>query len=152
MADLHLSDFFSTFGINFYEEIAGLKPAKVFALVCYTYGWSYGCCLVVQDVSGRIWAVEEVTETKKRVSFISIHGETQNYFLFFYGVHTPAKFDSFKKDVALLTAIHYATTVTDELYCPNKSQCAHCDAGGCTDIYVQVTQDKTRLKSLHWVK
>lgn len=51
---------FSTFGINFYEEIAGLKSAEVFALVFYTYGWSYGCSLAVQNVRGDVWALEGI--------------------------------------------------------------------------------------------
>ena len=80
---------FSTFGFNFYEEIAGLKPAKVFALVCYTYGWSYGCCLVVQDMSGDIWAVEEVTETKKSVQFIQYRWRDAELLLvFLWGTHS----------------------------------------------------------------
>lgn len=133
MVDLCLSDFFLHLVLIFMRKLQDWNLPKCL-LWCYTYGWSYGCCLVAQDVSGDILAVEEVTETKKRVQFIQYRWRDIEL-LGFYGVHTPAtaaefylrgfavfgiscmgQFACFKNGAALLTAIHLKTTVTDELF------------------------------------
>lgn len=109
-------------------------------LVCYTYRWSYGCCLVVQYVDGDVWAVEEVTEIRKRVQLIQYKWRDTELLLSFYGLHTAAtatefcfrgfavlgfswvgQLGYFENDVALLTAIHLTTA--DELFSilPQKS-------------------------------
>lgn len=124
----------------FYEEVAELELAKVLWCVTLIYGWSCGCC--GQDVSGNIWAVGEVTESKERVQFVEYGWREQNYFLAFYGLETPAtvaKFYSrgfavlgfswvgksgcFKSDAALLTVITQLTTQLLSLMSCSLSQC-----------------------------
>lgn len=86
MADLCLSDFFLHLVLIFMRKLQDWNLPK--CLVCYTYGWSSGCCFVVQNVSGDM-TVEQVTETKKKVQFIQYGwGDTELLLVFLWGTHS----------------------------------------------------------------